>query len=167
MKRLSGQPGDLLLEPAILVTLAVLVLNDHVLKGPGPAPVTGILSGMAGLVLMPAVLVAGMELLAWLRGRWLAPRMPPMLAASAAVGTAYAMVELVPAATELYRWTWAWLQWPGAAVLALLGGHPLPAITPVRAVADPFDLLALPCLAIPILIQARRASAGSRTVSPA
>ena len=167
MRRGGPQPGDLLLDPVILLALAVLVLNDHVLKGPGPAPLTGILSGMAGLILMPSVLVAGTELLAWLRGRWLTSTMRPMLAASVAVGTAYALVELLPAATELYAWTWGMLQWPGATVLALLGGDPLPGIVPVRAVADPFDLLALPCLAIPVLLQGRRLSAASSTVSAA
>jgi hypothetical protein len=167
MRRGAPQPGDLLLDPVILLALAVLVLNDQVLKGPGPAPLTGIMSGMAGLVLMPSVLVAGIELLARLRGAWLAPSMRLMLAASLAVGSAYALVELLPAATDLYGWTWGMLQWPGATALALLGGHPLPGIVPVRAIADPFDLLALPCLAIPVLLQARRLSAASSTVSAA
>ena len=167
MRRLSPQAGDLLLDPVILLTLAILVVNDHVLKGPGPAPLTGILSGTAGLVLMPTVLVAGIELLAWLRGRWLAPSMRPMIATCLAVGTAYALVEVLPPATELYRWTWGTLQWPGATVLALIGGQPIPAVVPVSAVADPFDLLALPCLAIPMLLQARRAATASSTVSAA
>jgi hypothetical protein len=157
----APQAGDLLLAPVILLALTTLVVNDHVLKGIGPAPLTGILSGIAGSVLMPAVLVAGVELFTSLRGRWMAPSIAPMLAACLAVGMAYAAVELVPAATELYRWTWGMLQWPGAAVLALAGGHPAPGLVPAQAVADPFDLLAMPFLAIPVILQARRSSVSS------
>ena len=158
--------GDLLLDPMILLGLATLVLNDHVLKGIGPAPVTGILSGLAGLVLMPVVLVAGAELLSSARGRWTAPAVAPMLAACLTVGSAYALVELLPVATELYRWTWGILQWPASALIELAGSRSLPAVVPVQAVADPFDLLALPVLAIPVVLQARRASAPSSTFTP-
>lgn len=157
------QPGDLLLAPAALLALAALVVNDHVLKGVGPPPLTGILSGFAGLVVMPALLVAGAELLVAHRHRWVAPTMTPMLIACLAVGIAYGAVEMVPAATELYRWTWGLLQWPGAALLALASGHELPLVIPAQAVADPFDLLALPALAAPIAVQARRASVASGT----
>ena len=170
MKGASGSPpqaGDLLLDPMILLALATLVLNDHVLKGVGPAPVTGILSGIAGLVLMPVVLIAGAELFGSARGRWTAPALAPMLAACMAVGSAFALVELLPVATELYRWTWGIVQWPAAAVMELAGSRSLPEVVPVQAVADPFDLLALPVLAIPVMLQARRASVPSSTFTPA
>jgi hypothetical protein len=159
------QPGDVLLAPVILLALATLVVNDHVLKGVGPAPLTGILSGIAGLVLMPSLLVAGVELLMTLRGRRMAPSIAPMLGACLAVGIAYAAVELLPMATELYRWTWGMLQWPGATALALTGGHPPPGLVPAQAVRDPFDLLAIPFLAIPVMVQARRASASSGSLA--
>lgn len=158
MRRTPPQAADLLLEPVVLLALATLVINDHVLKGVGPAPLTGILSGIAGLVLVPAVLVACHELVIALRGRWMAPSMVPMLGACLAVATAYGAVELLPAATDIYRWTWGVLQWPAATLLALAGGQAPPALVPVRAVADPFDLLALPVLAIPLVLQARRTS---------
>lgn len=149
----------------ILVALAVLVVNDHVLKSVAPGPLTGILSGLAGLVLTPALLVAGVELASSVRARWVGPSVRPMLGACLLVGTAYAAVELVPLATDLYRWTWGALQWPGASALALAEGGRLPAVVPVRAVADPADLLALPVLLVPIVIQARRASAAFGTLA--
>jgi hypothetical protein len=155
---LASQPGDLLLAPPILFALVTLVVNDHLLKGVAPAPLTGILSGIAGIVVMPAVLVAGAELAMSVRGRWVGPRIQPMLAACLAVGLAYAAVELLPVGTELYRWTWGVLQWPAAALLALVSGEPRPAVVPVQAVADPFDLLALPFLAGPLAMQALRTS---------
>jgi hypothetical protein len=156
-----AQPGDLLLSWPILLSLLTLVVNDHLLKGVAPPPLTGILSGVAGLVLMPAVLVAGLELSGPVRIRSWRPTMMPMVAAGLAVGTAYAAVELLPAGAELYRWTWGALQWPVATVIAIAAGQPSPGIVPVLAVADPFDLLALPALALPLLAQARRTERGT------
>jgi hypothetical protein len=53
--------GDILLAPPVLIALAVLVVNDQLLKATVPGPLTGILSGIAGLVLTPAVLVGAVE----------------------------------------------------------------------------------------------------------
>jgi hypothetical protein len=167
MRRSSQVPlqaGDLLLEPASLVAMAVLVVNDHILKGVGPAQLTGLLSGIAGLVLMPALLTAGAEMVTSLRGRWRKPELRPMLVACLLVGAAYAAVELFPFATETYRWTWGALQWPVASILAVVEGGAVPGIVSVQAVADPWDLLALPALAVPLLVQARRVTAASGTL---
>jgi hypothetical protein len=152
-----AEPGDILLAWPILLSLLTLVVNDHLLKGAAPAPLTGTLSGVAGLVLMPAVLVAGIEVGGSIRHRSWQPALMPMVVAVLAVGSAYAVVELLPAGTELYRWTWGTLQWPVAAAIATAAGQPAPGIVPVLAVAEPFDLLALPALAVPLAIQARRA----------
>lgn len=156
-----AQPGDLLLAWPILLSLVILVVNDHLLKGVGPSPLTGILSGVAGLVLMPAVLVAGTEVAGSIRHRPWHPTLMPMVAAGLAVGAAYGAVELLPAGAELYRWTWGALQWPVAALIATAAGQPAPGIVPVLAVADPLDLLALPALAVPFAVQARRAERGT------
>lgn len=156
-----AQPGDLLLAWPILLSLVTLVVNDHVLKGVAASPLTGILSGVAGLALTPAVLVAGIELAGSARHRPWQPTLMPMVAACLAVGTAYGLVELLPAGTELFRWTWGALQWPVATVIAVAAGQPVPGIVPVLAVADPFDLLALPALVVPLAVQARRAERGT------
>jgi len=55
-------PGDVLVRPIALAALALLILNDHVLKSAFPGPLTGKLSDVAGLMLFPIVLVAGWEL---------------------------------------------------------------------------------------------------------
>ena len=54
----SLRPQQALLHPAWLGALAVLVLNDHVLKGADllPGLVTGKLSDLAGLVVAPVLL---------------------------------------------------------------------------------------------------------------
>ena len=45
--------GDALLHPVALLSIAVLILNDHVLKPSLPGLVSGKLSGIAVLVLLP------------------------------------------------------------------------------------------------------------------
>jgi hypothetical protein len=47
-----------LTHPATVVSLVVLVVNDHWLKSAAPGPVTGKLSDLAGLVVLPPVLAA-------------------------------------------------------------------------------------------------------------
>ena len=46
-------PGDGLLHPVALVALAILIVNDRLLKDAWPGPVTGKLSDVAGLVVAP------------------------------------------------------------------------------------------------------------------
>ena len=55
-----GDPRGALIHPAFLAALALLVLNDRVLKGSGllPAAITGKLSDVAGLVVAPIALSA-------------------------------------------------------------------------------------------------------------
>lgn len=144
-----------MLEPAVLIALAVLIVNDHVLKGAAPAPITGILSGFAGIILVPAMLVAAVELTI---RRASGPSLTPMLIACAFVGTAYAAVEVMPVAADIYRWTWGVLQWAARIGLGLLTGAHAgpPGVVPVAAVRDPLDLLALPALAVPLWLQVGR-----------
>lgn len=157
-------PGGGLLHPIALAAVVALVANDHLWKGVGPAPVTGILSGVAGLVLTPLVLVAGFELLSAVMGRSHRPSARLLLVACAATGIGYAAVEIVPTATEAYRYGWGVLQWPGSAIAAWIGGNSLPAPTPVQAVADPLDLFALPALWL--AWRAGRARTAIRPASP-
>ncbi|MGB1014472.1 MAG: hypothetical protein ACPG4T_10095, partial [Nannocystaceae bacterium] len=53
-------PSHALLTPAWLASLAVLVINDHVLKGAGllPDALTGKLSDVAGMLVAPSLLAA-------------------------------------------------------------------------------------------------------------
>ncbi len=55
-------PGDLLLRPVPLIALGLLVLNDQVLKRTFANDVTGKLSDIAGLVFVPLLIVAIVEL---------------------------------------------------------------------------------------------------------
>jgi hypothetical protein len=114
------RPLRSLLHPLWLVSLVVLVVNDHLLKGAGLLPgwLTGKLSDVAGLVVAPAVLAV-------------------LLAVRTRRGAllAHLLTGLVFAAINV---------WP----LAARGFEALMALTPFPWVirVDPTDLLALPAL---------------------
>ena len=113
------------LHPVTLVALAVLLLNDHVLKAAWPGAVTGKLSDVAGLVLAPPVVTA---VVAPVLRR--APVRAVGAVVSAAVGTTFALVKAtaVGAAAASAGWSWA--------------------AGPSTVLRDPSDLLALPALGV-------------------
>lgn len=104
-----------LAHPLPLGCVALLVINDHVLKGRSivPAVVTGKLSDFAGLFFFPVLLVTVARAL---RLSWVTP-----FRAALATMIAFAAVKLSTPVNALYA--------------AVLG----------PAVRDPSDLLALPC----------------------
>lgn len=116
------RPGRALLTPAWLASLAVLGVNDHLLKGAGllPGVVTGKLSDVAGMLVAPALLAA----LLGLRSR------RGLLLAHLAIAAVFAAIKLSPAAAD----AWSWL-------MGLVG-------MPWMITVDPTDLLALPALAL-------------------
>lgn len=115
-------PARALLTPTWVVALAVLVANDHWLKGSGliPGVLTGKLSDFAGMLVAPVLLAA----LLGLRSR------RGLALAHAAVGLVFAGIQLSPGFAA---------QW--SALMGLVG-HPW-AIT-----CDPTDLIALPFLGL-------------------
>jgi cysteine-rich repeat protein len=128
-------PARVLVHPAWIAALALLVLNDHVLKGAGALPgvVTGKLSDVAGLFAAPALLCV----LVRARTRHAAAL------AHAAVGFGYAALELsselTAAAALAYRWLGlTWRSW-----------------------SDPTDLLALAVLPAAFAFFVRAARAGA------
>jgi len=96
-----------------------LLLNDHLLKGLAPGPLTGKLSDVCWLVVAPVVLGACLASFWPRRPRWLGG------AALLLTGLAFCGLQLVPALGD------GWC--------ALFGG---------RNIADPWDLLCLPALAL-------------------
>lgn len=116
------RPTRALLHPLWLGSLAVLVLNDHVLKGASivPAAVTGKLSDLAGLIVAPVLLAALLRV----RGRrgWVLSHV--------AVGLVFAAIQLSAVAA-------AW--WSG--MMAAVGA-------PWVITRDATDLVALPALLV-------------------
>jgi hypothetical protein len=129
-------PAGELFHPVTLAMLALLVVNDHVLKG-GPLPgwLTGKVSDVAGIASFPLVLTAAADSILWLVALAGAPvdftlRRWKLGLAIAVTGGLMIAIKLSPDAARLV-----------AGWLAELWGRG--AIVP-----DPTDLLALPALAI-------------------
>jgi hypothetical protein len=116
------RPHRSLVHPLWLGALALLVLNDHLLKGGGLLPgwLTGKLSDFAGLLVAPAVLATLLGV-ASRRG---------LLAAHAAVCAGFSLINLFPGIAR--------------AVEALTAPTPFP----WRITVDPTDLIALPMLVV-------------------
>jgi hypothetical protein len=109
-----------LLHPLWIGALALLVLNDHALKGSGLLPgwLTGKLSDFAGLFVAPAVLASLLHVTSR-RG---------FLGAHVVTGVVFSAIKLAPEAAR--------------AVEGLMALTPLP----WRITVDPTDLIALPVL---------------------
>jgi hypothetical protein len=150
-----ARSGDALLSPAAVLAVAVLLVNDHVLKRAYPGWVTGKLSDVAGLVFFPLLLVSAWELCARR-----APSLRALAVACAATALVFVAVKLWPPAGACYRWGLAVAQWPFRALAALGRGAGLPSLAPVSLVRDPTDLLALPALALAWAAGRRRPDMG-------
>jgi hypothetical protein len=146
--------GDALVSPLAIAALAVLFVNDHDLKQRWPGWLTGKLSDLAGLVLLPIVLLTLLELV-----RGAVSETPwPTRACCLIAGTGFVLLECWPPASLLFRATLGTLQWP---VRAWLAGHPVE-LRWVRHVADREDLVALPALLLPWWYGTRRARRAAR-----
>ncbi|MDI1462017.1 hypothetical protein QEZ54_13665 [Catellatospora sp. KI3] len=113
-----------LAHPASLTGLALLLLNDHLLKAWYPGPVTGKLSDVAGMLMFPPLLACLAALAPRLPSRFLGP------AALALTAIGFALVKASPQGAWLASHAWSALRGPSV----------------VRA--DATDLLVLPALAL-------------------
>jgi len=148
----AGVRGDLMLHPVALVGLAVLLLNDHVLKAAAPGWVTGKLSDVAGLAFFPFFLLAARHVVL---GR--APGLRSGVPAAALTGAVFAAIKLSAPARELFTDLVGALRFP---VDALVSGARSP--VPVVVVPDVTDLAALlACGAVLVVLRRRSAPAGS------
>jgi hypothetical protein len=158
-----------LAHPVTLVSLAVLLLNDHVLKDRYPGVITGKLSDVAGLILMPAALgalaaalVSGRAALvpgraasvpgraavalrraALVPGRAASGRHQRVLIPVLVTGLGFALVKAFPAGAAVASAGWT----------ALVG--------PSEIRADVTDLLTLPALGLAAWVGLRRPPGGA------
>lgn len=148
-----------MLQPVILIAVAILLINDHLLKAVWPGPVSGKLSDIAGLVFFPALIVAAWEVAA--RRRSFATPTPRAIGMAVVVtGLVFASLKSSPACAQVVAAAVALLQWPFAVLVTSVQGAPAPTIgTPIRLVVDATDLLVLPVLVIPLALGLRRAAA--------
>ena len=140
-------PGDGILHPVAVAAIALLILNDHVLKQAYPGLITGKLSDFAGLVFFPIFLAGTLEVVASAVRRHPVISRPSLaLAASFATAVVFAAIKLWPAAN-------------GAASSLLGDLQGLTSLTPGHATPlslDPTDLIALPCAFVGVFLAARR-----------
>lgn len=145
-------PGDGLLHPVVLASIALLVLNDHVLKSAVPGLLTGKISDIAGLLFFPLVIQAMHEMGSAAIGHSWGPSPKILKMSIAMAGIGFAAVKLVPVATELFAAALGATQWLSGSLLGLQGA----AAHQVQVAQDVTDLIALPILGVTYLIGARR-----------
>jgi hypothetical protein len=143
---LRSVPADALLHPLAVAALVLLILNDHVLKVLAPGPLTGKLSDLAGLVVLPLLILGAWEVAMATLGRWVGPARNGLIGALALAGAAFAAIKLSGDGAEIYRLGMGLARWPIDALLAAAGGSPPPAPGRVRLVQDMSDMICLPGL---------------------
>jgi hypothetical protein len=150
-------PGDGLLHPAALAAIALLVVDDHLLKTAQPGVITGKLSDVAALVFFPLVLVAAWETLRSLTPGWRGPDPRVVSIAVAATAAVFIAVKLSPAAETAYEVILGIAQWPFLAVVSAASHQAMTAPQQVRFTRDTSDLVALIALCVPLVVGKRRA----------
>lgn len=135
-----------LTHPVAVVAIALLVLNDHVLKAAVPGVLTGKLSDVAGMVFFPLLLQALVELAD--RREPFTPSRAVLVACAGATGLFFAATNLWEPAGDAWRWGLGLLQWPYH--WAVSGGTA--AWVPVRHTLDPTDALVAPVVAVPVAL---------------
>lgn len=137
-----------LTHPSVLLAIAALAFNDHVLKRAAPGVLSGKLSDVAGMVCFPVLLAFVLDLV---RRR---DRRRTLVAATVATGITFTAVKLWAPVTELYRIGLGLAQWPVRALAALITHHAVPPLARVQLVRDPTDLVALVALVVPLWLAA-------------
>jgi hypothetical protein len=151
----TGAALDRLVAPIPLAALALLVVNDHVLKPNHPGWLSGKLSDVAVLVLLPFLLVAAWDLFAIGIPRLGPPGRRALVASAIAAAALFTGIELVPWVGDAYRWGLGGAQWLATVLASSLSSDPLPVLRPVQLTHDPSDLLTLP-FALVVLVRVRR-----------
>jgi hypothetical protein len=142
---MTRTPGSLLVHPFALLALATWIINDHYAKAAHGNWLTGKLSDVTCLIVVPLIGIAVVEL--WRRRiasvRW-------SVICIVATGVVMITINLFEPAAWLYRYGLALAQWPLRAVHGLIASGAAPSIHPVKLTMDPTDLLTLPALLVPL-----------------
>jgi hypothetical protein len=133
-----------MVHPVSIGAVALLLVNDHVLKPRWPGFVSGKLSDVAGLIVLPLLVLAVAQLVA--AGLRLPRPTIAFLAGSiVTIGVVYSAGEIAPGVSAALETAWGIVRSP---VDLLIRGGP----TETMLVGDLSDLLALPALAIAWMI---------------
>ncbi|MDI9917510.1 hypothetical protein [Rhodococcus sp. IEGM 1379] len=146
-----NRPGDLLLRPLVLISVAVVLINDHVLKDAFGNALTGKLSDIAGVFLFPILLLSVLEV-----ARRTLVGTAAIAWSVAVTGIGFAAVKLIPVVGDAYEDTIGFLRWTARG----FSGD----FAPILVYRDPSDLWVLPILIASYLVithSRTRASEGS------
>lgn len=155
---LGRGPGDGLRSAWVLGAVLLLVVNDHWAKEAFHNGLTGKLSDLAGLLFFPLLLQALFEVGAALLGRYRGPSNRILAASALSTGLVFAATNLWQPAAWAYRHGLGLMQWPVQVLSSWLHGSPLPPVHTVHLVMDPTDLIALPMVALAVVLGRRRGS---------
>lgn len=146
-------PGEFLLRPSPIAAIALLVLNDRLFKHRWPGWLTGKLSDLAGVFLLPLVLLTLLEV-----GRRFLGRQPWTITTDAlafgllGLGVAFASVKLWEPAADAFRIANGWLRWPMEVAAELMTGGSPEGPRRIALTRDPTDLVVLPVLGLTYLV---------------
>lgn len=151
-RELIDSPGGALLHPVALISIALLVLNDHWWKWEFSNWWTGKLSDIAGLIFFPLLLQSFWELGRTALGRPFRSSRRVLVVCAIATAAVFSAINLWEPASHIYRFGLGALAWPLHAAVGLVTSGSLPPYAPVSMVMDPTDLVAVPAIAIAVAI---------------
>src|SRR3954452_11813206 len=158
-RRRIPDPGDALLDPLSITALALLLVNDHILKAAVPGFVTGKLSDLAGLAFFPLLLLSAWELALAALHRWPGPSTRALTIAVSVTAIAFVSIKTLPAAGAAFAYVLSVSQWIFALPVHALTGQPFGSPNAIAVVVDDSDLLALPALLVAVWVASSRTRA--------
>jgi hypothetical protein len=126
------------LHPVFVGAVAVLLLNDHVLKSGAPGLITGKLSDLAGLIVLPLLVLALAQVASRIIGLP-APSRRFLAVCVVGIGVMFTLGEIMPLADRSFERLWGIVRSP-------IGSLRNPDASSAVLVSDPTDVLALPAL---------------------
>ena len=149
----------LLESPLIIACLVLWGVNDHVLKPALSNVLTGKLSDVACLIVIPVLFGATAELFAF-QARETARRRigAVVLLSSAALSClTMALINTWPPAAHVYELGLGGLQWPFRTLFSLIASGHAASFRPVLLTMDSSDLWTCPASMVPVYLMLRRA----------
>ncbi len=159
-------PGDLMIHPVCVVAIVVLIVNDHILKSLQPGFVTGKLSDVSGVLLLPVLATSTAEVLAWLLGRWHLARRPVFWACCASVAIGFTAAKGLTPVGSAYGDVLGVVRWTVLAPVRFAESLPLGQPQGVAVAHDPTDIAVVPMAIIGWLAVCRLTSPADQPGRP-
>jgi hypothetical protein len=152
--------GEALLHPLMIAAVALLLVNDHVLKARFPGLMTGKLSDAAGMLFFPAFLHALWQIVLARTGRDARPTTKSALVCALLTACVFSITKLSTLGGAAYAWSLGALQFPYHALVAALHGRHA-GLGPVAHTVDPTDVVVVPLVFVAYLIVRQAPRRGS------